>query len=196
MHIFKKLGQKSLVLALLLGSVAIVQNPLDAKASSDEYWTVTIPKTVSLSKEDAGVGKGNYIGRVDVRVAGDIHETETITVNISDNCYLTNELTNEQVDVDVYIGDTRFTYDMLNKGKTATTEHLLQANLTAGHWTGLLDVNIDIDSTFVNPENAGLFTNDDIQILSWLRMKTKVQKTDEQGTYVITDLGVLQAVAD
>lgn len=196
MHIFKKLGQKGLVLALLLGSVAIVQNPLDAKASSDEYWTVTIPKIVSLSKEDAGVGKGNYIGSVDVRVAGDIHETETITVNISDNCYLTNELTNEQVDVDVYIGDTTFTYDMLNKGKTATTEHLLQANLTAGHWTGLLDVNIDIDSTFVNPENAGLFTNDDIQILSWLRMKTKVQKTDEQGTYVITDLGVLQAVAD
>lgn len=131
----------------------ITGNPTDPSAQQSEVqvtadvsssWTVTLPKGIILTNPDGGTG--SYTGSIPVTVIGDIGVKETIRVTTDNYIELGDETgSNEnEVNAAVTVGTTKFDFDMLKGGQTASTSHLVSAVLTPGEWAGTATFKINL----------------------------------------------------
>lgn len=114
-----------------------------ATVSSD--FTVTIPKTVALSKE--GNGSGTWGATFKTTAEGDIGTAQTLTVAPAVTTFKLTSDAGVESECTVGAGKTAFVRDELNTGTPAEAKHTLSAELTPGTWEGTFAFNVELGAT-------------------------------------------------
>lgn len=117
---------------------------VEVTAEVASSFTVTIPKTVTLSS--ATTGTGTYTSSIPVTVTGDIGTSEVITVDTEDTVELTDasNASKDPMTATVTKDKTEFNFTDLTGGQVASTSHAVSANLIPGEWSGTLPFYINL----------------------------------------------------
>ena len=149
-------------------------------------FTVTIPKSITLTK--SGSGSGTYAADFIDTVSGDIGETETISVTPDSSVQLVSSKSEDQISAAVTLGDTTFDRIATSAGTTAT--HNISATLTPGAWTGTMNVAIDVHNII-----PGLYSLDGVSLQTLYTGDSATWDNLQKAGYISVNNGVLSAGA-
>jgi surface protein len=117
--------------------------------SDSDYYTVTIPQTVTMTKEGGGKGSGTYSSDFTVTVSdlsgnvASVAVTVPTEVQMSGSGYaetgsVTGEITSDKVT------DNKLVANVEEEG-TSSANYTASATLTPGDWTGGFDVEVEVE---------------------------------------------------
>lgn len=113
---------------------------VELRASIASSFLVTLPKTVTLTKDTPG--SGEYKASFVDTVSGDIGGNELLSVVPDGSITLSSEKANAVVAAPIVLGTTEFRRDAVLSGSSAT--HNVTATLSPGAWTGTMNVLIKL----------------------------------------------------
>ncbi len=145
----KKILSVLLIASTLISNISIPSFALennDIKASTIQpSFSITIPKSLTLSGSDNDFSVGNY----NVTVSGEINDDEVLTVKPDDNFYLKSNGKNDVL-AQINQESTKWYNTQLN----TTSKGSIKALLTAGSWDGTFNFDISLEKD----ENAFKYT--------------------------------------